>query len=242
MASAEARADHGPASARSGAVTGMASGFSEQRHQRRDGPLAASHTAVLVVDMLNDFLEAGGAMVLPGGARLYQPVNDLTRAARAAGGTVVWVCDRHNSRKDAEFAKRKVHCLAGTWGAEIAGALTCLEADRVVYKRRYSGFFGTDLDLQLRELGARHLVVCGVVTNICVRSTVHDAFFLGYDVIVPSDCVAATSPREQESSLYDIDTHFGTVWPLDRTAMALVGPAAAADRRAAGVPSWKESS
>lgn len=51
----------------------------------------------------------------------------------------------------------------------------------------------------------------GVVTNICVRSTVHDAFFHGYQVVVPEDAVAATGPREQESSLYDIATHFGIV-------------------------------
>ena len=51
----------------------------------------------------------------------------------------------------------------------------------------------------------------GVVTNICVRSTVHDAFFHGYRVVVPEDGVAATGPREQESSLYDIATHFGIV-------------------------------
>jgi ureidoacrylate peracid hydrolase len=55
------------------------------------------------------------------------------------------------------------------------------------------------------------LVIFGVVTNICVRSTVHDAFFNGYEVVVPRDCCAATGPREQESSLYDIATHFGIV-------------------------------
>jgi len=55
------------------------------------------------------------------------------------------------------------------------------------------------------------LVVFGVVTNICVRSTVHDAFFNGYEVVVPRDCCAATGPREQESTLYDIATHFGVV-------------------------------
>lgn len=55
------------------------------------------------------------------------------------------------------------------------------------------------------------VIVMGVVTNICVRSTVHDAFFHGYSVIVPQDCCAATGPREQESSLYDISTHFGIV-------------------------------
>ena len=74
-----------------------------------------------------------------------------------------------------------------------------------------SGFYQTDLDLVLRENAVRTCVVCGVVTNICVRSTVHDAFFRGYRVVVPVDCVRATSPREQESSLWDIKTHFGTI-------------------------------
>ena len=83
--------------------------------------------------------------------------------------------------------------------------------DHTVLKRRYSGFFQTDLDLTLKDLEVDTVVVMGVVTNICVRSTVHDAFFLGYQVVVAHDCVAATGPREQESSLYDIGTHFGVV-------------------------------
>jgi ureidoacrylate peracid hydrolase len=65
-------------------------------------------------------------------------------------------------------------------------------------------------------------VIAGVVTNICVRSTVHDAFFLGYQVVVPEDCVAATGPREQASSLYDIATHFGTVCDCAQVVRALL--------------------
>ena len=61
------------------------------------------------------------------------------------------------------------------------------------------------------ESQGRTVVVTGVVTNICVRSTCHDAFFRGYQVVVPRDCVRATGPREQESSLWDIETHFGAV-------------------------------
>ena len=79
------------------------------------------------------------------------------------------------------------------------------------------GFFETDLDLRLRELAIDHLIITGVVTNICVRSTAHDAFFRGYDVVIPVECVAATSDREQQSSLYDLDTHYGTVAGLDES-------------------------
>lgn len=164
--------------------------------------------------MLNDFLEPTGSMPLPEGQRLYEPIRRLLATARASGSTVLWICDRHPV-DDREFDKRSVHCLADTWGAQIVAALQPPDSEYRVLKRRYSGFYETDLDLRLRELGIAHVILTGVVTNICVRSTAHDAFFRGYDVIVVQDCVAATSDREQESSLYDIDTHFGTVSGLE---------------------------
>jgi len=160
--------------------------------------------------MLNDFLEPEGAMPLPEGRRLYDPIRRLLGAARENDASVIWVCDEHPPL-DREFEKRSVHCLKGSWGAEIVAELERDNDEYRVAKRRYSGFFETDLDLRLREFGIDHLILTGVVTNICVRSTVHDAFFLGYGVVVPEDCVAATGPREQASSLYDIATHFGTV-------------------------------
>ena len=187
--------------------------FSERRVQHAMA-FDPARTAVLVVDMLNDFLEPDGAMPLPEGQRLYDPIRRLLAAARAHGSPVIWLCDTHPPR-DREFEKRAVHCLTGTWGAQIVEALEPNDDEYRVPKRRYSGFFETDLDLRLRELGIAHVILTGVVTNICVRSTAHDAFFRGYDVIVVEECVAATGPREQESSLYDIDTHFGTVASLD---------------------------
>lgn len=185
------------------------SGFSARRQDQRV-ELQPGATALLVVDMLKDFCDPSGAMPLAGADVLYPPIRALADAVRDDGGPVVWIADRHEPN-DREFDKRTPHCLAGTPGAEIVDELPVQPQDPVVPKRRYSAFFGTDLDLLLRERDIRAIVVTGVVTNICVRSTVHDAFFLGYDVIVPEDAVAATSPREQESSLWDIDTHFGEV-------------------------------
>lgn len=196
--------------------------FSAHRHERDAlATLERRRVALLVVDMLNDFCEDGGAMVLPDADVLYPPINALCAAVREAGGHVVWVCDRHQTLDDAEFAKRTPHCLAGTWGAGVVAALDRREGDLELVKRRYSAFFQTDLDLWLRERAVSHVVVAGVVTNICVRSTVHDAFFRGYEVIVPEDACAATGPREQESSLYDIETHFGTVTSSQAVCAAL---------------------
>lgn len=205
--------------------------FSEHRVPRDGLGVAPAQAALLVVDMLNDFLEEGGAMVLASGRSLYRPIAQLLAAARQAGVRVFWICDRHPDLEDREFEKRTPHCLEGTWGAGIVIDLEQRPEDQVVTKRRYSGFFQTDLDLRLRELELRQLIVTGVVTNICVRSTVHDAFFRGYDVIVPEDCVAATSEREQASSLHDIDTHYGTVCSLSDVLDELSdSPAALGDR------------
>lgn len=186
--------------------------FSSHRHGETMS-LDKARTAVIVVDMINDFCKPGGAMVLPGYETLVPQQLAVIDAARAVGAPVLWVHDVHraNMRRDREWVKRTPHCVEGTWGTEIIEDLGARDDEIHIIKRRYSAFFQTDLDLTLKDMQITQLVVFGVVTNICVRSTVHDAFFIGYDVVVPQDCCAATGAREQESSLYDIATHFGVV-------------------------------
>jgi ureidoacrylate peracid hydrolase len=196
--------------------------FSEQRMPAQPLELDLTRTAVIVVDMVNEFFEPGGKMVLEGGTVLYAPVNALLDAAHQAHMPVFYT-NQWLRPDDALFKKRIPHCLIGTWGAHIVEALHRSPDDIVVPKRRYSAFFGTDLDLHLRERTIATVLVTGVVTNICVRSTVHDAFFLGYEVVVPVECVAATSPQAQETSLYDIATHYGTVVHLDQVLHRLRG-------------------
>lgn len=189
--------------------------FSEHR-QQVEATLAPASTAVIVVDMINEFLEDGGLMVLASGRALYGPIQQLVDAAHAAGAAVVWMRDEHADQSDPEFRKRIVHCLRGSWGTQVVDALKPGPDDIVLPKHTYNSFFQTPLHAILQKRGITTLVVTGVVTNICVRSTCHDAFFLGYDVLVPEQCVSATSEREQASSLYDIDTHYGSVTSLER--------------------------
>ena len=197
--------------------------FSEKQSKQQRENISAfdpATTALLIVDMLKDFFDEGGAMVLEGGKALYRPHQKLLAAARAARMPVLWL-NQSLPPDDSLFEMRAVHCLAGSWGAEIVDELPVEESDIVIPKRRYSGFFQTTLDLSLRERGIDTVIVTGVVTNICVRSTVHDAFFLRYKVLVPEDLVMATSPQAQAVTLYDIDTHYGDVTKLDQVLAVL---------------------
>lgn len=197
--------------------------FSEKQSDQPRNMIAdfnPATTALLVVDMLKDFFDEGGAMVLEGGKALYPPHKKLLAAARAARMPVLWL-NQSLPPDDSLFEMRAVHCLAGSWGAEIVDELPVEASDIVIPKRRYSGFFQTALDLTLRERGIDTVIVTGVVTNICVRSTVHDAFFLRYKVLVPEDLVMATSPQAQQVTLYDIDTHYGAVTNLEALLSAL---------------------
>jgi len=191
----------------------------------REIRLDPNRAAVIVVDMINEFCKPGGRMVLPGYETLVPFQLAVIEAARKAGAPVIWVRDSHrrNLRRDREMLKRTLHSTEGSWGTEVIEDLGAREDEFVVLKSRYSAFFQTDLDLILKDMVIDQLVVFGVVTNICVRSTVHDAFFLGYEIVVPRDCCAATGPREQESSLYDIATHFGIVSDAESVVAALSG-------------------
>lgn len=191
--------------------------------KQADGPppeIPTSRTALLVVDLVNEYVEATGAMPVEDVGPVLSANADLVAAARAAGVRVVWIRPGHFEAADGLFRKRIQHAMDNTWGAELHGSLHVEDGERVLRKRRYSAFFGTDLDLYLREHDIRRVVVTGVALNICVRSTVHDAFFLGYDVWVPKDACMATGPREEASTLYDIQTHFGEVVTVGATTEA----------------------
>lgn len=189
--------------------------FSAALADRPSERVPADRTAILVVDLVNDFLEASGAMPVADPAPVLVATRSLVEAGREAGALVVWIRPGHQEAADGLFRKRAVHGMGETWGARLHSELPLRDGERIVRKRRYSAFFGTDLDMYLREHEIRRVVLAGVALNICVRSTVQDAFFHGYDVWVARDACQATGPREEASTLYDISTHFGTVLTVD---------------------------
>lgn len=193
--------------------------YSERRLFGRPLVLDPPATAVLVIDMLNDFCEREGVLGNPDALALCDNQNRILETVRANAGTVIFVNEQHrtNLAPTRSFAQQMTHTYEHTWGSEVVEPLTIAGGDLSVIKRRYSGFFQSDLDLVLKDRGIRAVVLVGVLTNICVRATAHDAFFLGYDVVVPEDGVGAMSTLEQMVSLYDIATHFG--WVCDTSAV-----------------------
>lgn len=146
--------------------------------------------AFLVVDMLNDFVRDNGALPVPKSKEIVPAIKRRLEEARKNGWLVVYLVDTH-AENDKEFEVWGKHAVKDTWGNQIIDELTPLPGEVVVPKRRFSGFFGTDLGLVLRENDIETVIVTGVLTNICVMYTASDAYQRGYRVVVPQDSVAS---------------------------------------------------
>lgn len=164
-------------------------------------------TAVIVVDMINDFVT--GALKCERAQRIIPNIQRLLDFARKKGMPVIYTNDTHLPGIDREFELWPAHALVGTKGAEVIDELKPEQEDYVLQKRRYSAFFGTHLDLLLRELRVDTLVLVGLVTNVCIQNTAADAFFRGYRVIVPEDCVEAPTEEAQKSAIEYMKTIYG---------------------------------
>ena len=164
--------------------------------------------AILVIDMLRDFLEQGGALCIGDSQEIVQNVSSRLQEWRMHKDPVIYIMDRHLPH-DAEFRMFPPHCLAGEWGGEVVDDLAPGQGDYLVYKRRYSAFFGTDLDLILRELGVTELELTGVCTQICVLYTAADARMRHYEVTVRENCVASFDEAAHEFALKEMKTTLG---------------------------------
>ncbi|MGB9683124.1 MAG: cysteine hydrolase family protein [bacterium] len=164
--------------------------------------------AFLIIDMLNDFVHPNGALYSPLSSRTIPFISEQLKRTREKNTPVFYICDTHLER-DKEFTLFPPHCIEGTWGADIIEELKPKTGERIIRKRRYSGFLGTDLDISLKELGVTHLVITGVVTNICILYTAYDARMLGYVVTIPRDCVASFSEEAHLFALNELEKTLG---------------------------------
>jgi nicotinamidase-related amidase len=157
-------------------------------------------TALVVVDMQNDFVAPDGALHVPDAQATVPAIADLIRRFRAADARVVFTQDTHGA-EDPEFAIWPPHAVAGTRGHAIVDDLHPLPDDTVLQKPRYDAFYGTPLDHLLRVWNVKTLVICGTVANICVHYTAASAALRWYDVVIPRDAVSALDPFDLAASL-----------------------------------------
>ncbi|WP_251178520.1 cysteine hydrolase family protein [Adlercreutzia agrestimuris] len=153
-------------------------------------------TAVLVIDILG-----GEGGIVPGLEKMAENAERICVAARQAGVPVIFSCDAHLPGVDRELELWGEHGIKDSEAAQPLACLKACEEDFIVPKRRYDGFFQTDLDLLLRELGVDTLIAIGADTNICVLQTLAGAYFRTYKSIVAADACATFLIGTQEAGL-----------------------------------------
>ncbi len=159
--------------------------------------------ALLVIDMLRDFIYKDCVLPVNGAKKLIPPINYKIIEFREINEPIIFICDSHDEM-DEEFDVWGKHAVEGTEGAEIIDELDRREYDIVVTKKRFSAFYNTDLERILKGLNVDTLVITGVVTDICILHTAADATMRGFKVIVPENCVATVDEEKQKWALRHI--------------------------------------
>ena len=164
--------------------------------------------AVLVIDILRGFMEEG--CPLYGGEKTRKIIPNIKRLLEkeiSKGSKVFYVCDNHDA-DDLEFKMFPPHCIAGTAESEVIPELAKYPGE-IIQKKRYSAFYGTDLEQKLKKLKPGKLIICGVLTNICVMHTVADARNRDYKVEIPVDCVASPDEAAHRFALEHMEKVLG---------------------------------
>lgn len=183
-----------------------------------------THTAIIVVDMQNDFCSKKGIMSKIGKdvslvEKMIPNLIDFLKDARKHNLLIIYT---KNLESDAVFSHAMINkyhnarevTWEDTWGAEWFEEYRELlpkENDHVIIKHRYSAFVDTDLDCILRSRQIRTLIMTGVATNVCVESTARDGFIKDYNIVLLEDCTATYSEFAHRATLMSIDEYFGLV-------------------------------
>ena len=158
--------------------------------------------ALLIIDMLNDFVRPGAPLEVPDNRKIVRNIQQEVNSARAEGKPVIYVCDAH-APDDKEFARFgwPAHAVKGTKGAEIIDELAPQPGDVVVKKDTYSAFYGTDLDDILKKLEVDSIRLTGCVTHICILFTAYETVLRNYPVTVVENGVAGIAREDHEAAL-----------------------------------------
>lgn len=208
-----------------------------------------ARSAYVVVDMQNAFARAGGLLDLAGidisGApAVVRTIASVLEAARSRQVQIVYLQTGYkpdlsngggelspNPRKETALCLMRARpelrgqlLVEGTWDFEIVPELTPQPRDLVVLKTRYSGFAGTTLDSVLRARGIRYLFFAGIATNVCVESTLRDAYFHEYwPILIADAAMQAGPPAAHAATLFNVESFFGWTVTAETLVRSLQG-------------------
>jgi len=200
------------------------------------GEIDAARTALVVVDMQNQFVAEDFPAEVPLSREIVPTINRLARAMRAAGGHVVWVQttatgalehwgNHHKYMLTPERAAKRLASLdEGADGFKLFSGLEPLPNDLRVKKIKYSAFIAgsSDIDAQLKSCGIDTVLIAGTATNVCCESSARDAMMLDYRVIMLSDANATWTDEEHAATLNNFMLFFGDVMTADDAIGRLV--------------------
>lgn len=216
--------------------------------------ITPDRTAILAVDPQNSFVHPDGLIARNGGdirmmAATLPYIRDIVNAGRERGVQDIWTQHVHYPN-DSKWTRHQIlphsyrwdagpTALKGTWEAEFHNDIKDLaeSSTEIVVKHRFSAFLDTRLDTLLRMLDVRTLILTGMATTHCIECTARDAYQRDYDVIIPTEAVAAISKEGHDASLFMMDRVFGKVLPVDEVLALIAGDTVQIDYNSG----WTES-
>ncbi len=177
---------------------------------------------LIVIDMLRDFLEAWE----PGKReQLVHSINELAAVLRSRSHPLIWVRQEFEPDLSDAFPEMRAKgirvTIKGTPGCEIIPELSITPADTILVKKRYSAFYGTTLDKLLAQLRPDAIILAGINTHACIRTTAIDAYQRDWPVILAGDCIDSYDREHHEISLRYLNDKIATVMSNDEICFAL---------------------
>ena len=192
------------------------------------------NSALLIIDMQNAFIHPEGSLSKMGldtsrTSIVIEPIKQLINKFKAANRPVIFIQHTHRpDRTDAGLIAKVFppimdlgHCFDGTWDCDIIDELKPKEDDFIIKKHRFSAFYNTQLEAVLRELDIKTLVVAGIATNVCVESTIRDAFYRDFNVFVPREATASYTIEQEQGALGNFEFAFARVNSLEQMLIEL---------------------
>lgn len=171
--------------------------------------------AFIIIDMQEDFIVEGAPIECKDGRKIIPNIQEMIKFCHNENIPVMYTKEIHRPSKvdfGMELERNEPeHCIEGSKGVQIVKELTPTDKDYIIYKRRYSSFYLTDLEILLKGLKKNTLIISGAATNVCVYATALDAQQRDMHVIVLEDCVAGTEKALHEMFLKNIDYVLGDV-------------------------------